>query len=175
MAIGLTINGHIFNRDTVEKKDLIPGGKAWKPSKESSLEEMKRRRDRNSDKSSSYFKDKRMNLSVKYDWLTVNPITSEDDVDFVTEKMEQMIELHKQAQQEKGINKVSWRGLELFIRFIHCLTDFDDIKDAFRKSLTCMTRQELDGKNNPQIGRADPWELISAKWNDTDFYLKSVK
>ena len=175
MAIGLIINSQVFNRDAVENKDFLPGGKAWKPNKESSLEEMKRRRARNCVKSSTYFKDKRMNLKVKYDWLTSNPITNEDDIDFVTDKMEQMIELHQQAQHEKGLSKVFWKGLEPVIRFIHCLTDFDDIKEAFRQSLTCMTRQELDGKNNPQIGRADPWELIAAKWNDTDFYLKSVK
>ena len=113
---------------------------------------------------------------MKFLWLVANPIKEERDVTYVTGKMEEMVELNKQAQEEKDMqNKVHWKGLEPFIRFIHCLCDFDEIRKAFKTSLTCMTRIELDGKRNKAIAREDPWEMIAQKWNDPDFFCSSCK
>ena len=45
---------------------------------------------------------------------------------------------------------------------------------AFKTSLTCITRIELDGKRNSEIARKDPWEMIAQKWNDPDFFVHLV-
>ena len=93
----------------------------------------------------------------------------------MTGKMDEMVELNRAAQEEKDMqNKVHWKGLEPVIRFIHCLCDFDKIRQAFKTSLTCMTRIELDGKRNSEIARKDPWEMIAQKWNDPDFFVHLV-
>jgi hypothetical protein len=116
------------------------------------------------------YSDRRLTKGLKFLWLVANPIKEERDVTYVTGKMEEMVELNKAAQEEKDMqNKVHWKGLEPFIRFIHCLCDFDEISNAFNTSLTCLTRIELDGKRLKEIGRKDPWEMIAQKWNDQDF------
>ena len=115
-------------------------------------------------------------MPMKYLWLVDNPIKEETDVTYVTGKMDEMVELNRVAQEEKDMqNKVHWKGLlEPFIRFIHCLCDFDEIRQAFKTSLICMTRIELDGKRNSEIARKDPWEMIAQKWSDPDLFVHLV-
>ena len=105
-----------------------------------------------------------------------NPITNVSDALFITKKIEEFVKLHKEVQEEKDkIQRVHWKGLVPYLRFIHCLTDDDGIRSAFITSMTCMTRVELDRKNNEQIRRDDPWEMVANKWNDEGYKLNSCK
>jgi hypothetical protein len=75
-------------------------------------------------------------------WLVQNPIQEASDVKYVTENIEEMVQLNREAQGEKDMaNKLHWKGLNPYIRFIHCLCDFDKIKKAFITSLTYMARK----------------------------------
>ena len=48
--------------------------------------------------------------------------------------------MKKQFESGKKGKEEKWKGIVPFLRFIHCLTDCDDIRKAFLKSLTFKTR-----------------------------------
>jgi hypothetical protein len=160
LLVGLQINGIVFDQAAVEgNSNLLPSKnkKVWKPSVDSCDYEIKRRKLAMGMGARKY-SNRRQTKAMKYLWLVENPVEEESDVTYVTEKIEEMVEMNRAAQEEKDMqNKVHWTGLEPFIRFIHCLCDFDEIRQAFKTSLACMTRIELDGKRNKEIAREDPW------------------
>jgi hypothetical protein len=108
-----------------------------------------------------WFSTKLRSQALRLDWLVSNPIVNKEDIAFVTKKMEHWIELNSEAEKGK---EAKWRGIIPFLRFIHCLTDCDDIRNA-----------ELDGKHNEELMRKDPWVMVADKWNDPDFFLFSQK
>ena len=176
MAIGLTLKGTLFDKAALENKELLPQKrkKVWKPTVTSLKEEMDRRKQQ---LGLDLFATKLRSQALRLDWLVSNPIVNKEDIAFVTKKMEHWIELNEQNNlraTEKG-KEAKWKGIVPFLRFIHCLTDCDDIRNAFLKSLTCKTRVELDGKHNDELMRKDPWVMVSDKWNDPDFFIYSQK
>ena len=55
------------------------------------------------------------------------------------------------------------------------MTDNDEVKAAFKKSFTVMTRDELDGSKNVDHKRKDPWAMTASFYNDSNFSPTSTK
>ena len=90
------------------------------------------------------YNESRWTIPKKYKWLVDNPITNVSDAKFIAKKIDEFVKLHKEAQEEKDkIQRVHWKGLVPYLRFIHCLTDDDAIRSAFITSMTCINRVEL--------------------------------
>ena len=100
------------------------------------------------------------------EWLVNNPVTADIDVSFLRRRLKSFIE---EANAASTTSSNYWVGSVPFLRLIHCLVDFENIKEAFLKSFESMSRQELDGRFNDNIRRESPWLLIADKWNDSDY------
>ena len=97
-----------------------------------------------------------------------NPVTAVIDVTFLQRRLSAFIE---ETNAASATSSNYWVGSVPmpFLRLIHCLVDFENIKEAFLKSFDTMTRQELDGRFNDDIRRDSPWVLIADKWNDNNY------
>ena len=100
---------------------------------------------------------------------------NDDDKEFIVSKVSEFIEVYKNAKEEEETHsRDHWKGIQPHLRLIHCITDFDEVKEAFSMSFNVVSKPELDGRNNEFLKRNDPWIMISDKWNNENFSVKST-
>jgi hypothetical protein len=114
------------------------------------------------------------NVEALQTWLDDNPITNELDVDFLKRALilqRNAVEGAMDAEHnEKLLLEKSWQGKYPFLRMIHCLIDFKDIKRAYMyRDGKDPTRQSVENRNSTDKQRETVWDLISHKWNDKSF------
>ena len=101
----------------------------------------------------------------KMEWLVSHPVTNDKDKDFIILKVSEFIDIYKKAKEEEvSQTRDHWKGIQPHLRLIHCITDFSEIKEAFLMGFNVMSKQELVGRKT----------MISEKWNDEKFNLKST-
>jgi len=66
------------------------------------------------------------------------------------------------ADAKKMLLEKLWQGKYPFLRMIHCLIDFEDIKREYLYP----TRHHVENCNSTDKQRDSVWSLISDKWND---------
>ena len=177
MAIGLRDkDGNVISGDFSSNVYPSKHKSKWKPLAADILQEIKRRKVLFGGKAKV---NSQMKLSDCCAWLIKNPLRPEDGVDFVLREYCKFIEsaanFMKEENPQKKDKQKKWSGLKPLLRLIHCLTDNDEIKAAFNKSFTVMTRNELDGRKNSDHKRKNPWEMIASLYNDPNFSPKSTK
>ena len=67
-----------------------------------------------------------------------------------------------------------WSGDEPMLRLIHCLIDFDHIRDLFVHRNDSMDRNTLENRNSTEKRASTCWELMSDKWNDPEFNPQTI-
>ena len=110
------------------------------------------------------------------EWLEVNPIATDEDVQFLratvaSEKIK-LTEAVQSASAEADIltGKSSWIGKIPYLRLIHSLVDDDTIKGAFlHRTDIPSARIHLDNQKSVNKRPKTVWEMLAAKWNDPDF------
>ena len=170
MAIGLTVNGILIDVNSFNNGSIFPqqNKKTWKPAKVLLEQEIRRRQ-------SDFPLSTLRSSTQKMEWLVSHPVEKEDDKEFIVSKVSEFIEIYTKAKEEEEAHtRDHWKGIQPHLRLIHCITDFDEIKEAFSMSFNVMSKEELDGRNNEFLKRNDPWIMISDKWNDENFNVKSV-
>ena len=93
-------------------------------------------------------------LTKCIEWLQEHPLTDEQDIVFLKNKVQQLKVLISSAAQEErqregeaGQLTGHWRGPIPYMRLIMCLTQDYDIKAAFLWRVDARSRQELDASN----------------------------
>ena len=107
-------------------------------------------------------------------WLKENPVTEEDDVRFLKGAVSAVLASAQALQRSKSANsstssQLRCFGPKPFMRLVHAVLDIERNKRAFLLSFTHMDGPELDGRNNPETRRDNPWELASATYNSRSF------
>ena len=171
MAIGLTVNNILIDASSFNNASIFPqqNKKNWKPTKGGLDVEIKRR------KTSDFPLSTLRSSTQKMEWLVAHPVTNDEDKEFIVTKVSEFITIYKKVKEEEASHtRDHWKGVQPLLRLIHCITDFSEIKEAFSMSFNVMSKQELDGRNSEILKRNDPWIMISDKWNDETFNLKST-
>ena len=139
--------------------------KTWYPQRIHLIDEIERRKKLLKDCSKT---NKQWNKDKAVEWFVNNPVTAVIDVSFLQRRLKAFIE---EANAASATSSNYWVGSVPvpFPRLIHCLVDFENIKEPFLKSFDTMTRQSLDGRFNDDIRRDSPWVLIADKWNDINY------
>ena len=107
-------------------------------------------------------------------WLTDNPITREDDVDFLRKKVEdrKRVAINAATHKEKTDKYLvgAWTGQEPLLRLIHALVEKDETKMLYLGRRDISTdRHVLDSRNSIEHRATTVWEKIAATWNDPNF------
>ena len=186
MSIGLD-NGRKgkFGEDMFENDDRFPQQlnkrrsnkqnkdqpKKWKPSVNILVGEIKRRK-------KEYYKSNKGSSEMKkdkaFEWLIEHPINFSSHIKWVLKKINEFFDATAAAKKEViDTRRDQWHGVVPFLRMIHCIFDFDDIRAALQKSFTVMTRTEIDGRYDDDHARDNPWEMIAEKWNDPEYNIKT--
>jgi hypothetical protein len=123
------------------------------------------------------------NLNTKSDyltWLRMNPVMTSASVQFIQREIKNLRQVKADAAsarvrevRERGGKQ--WSGLAPYLRLIHSLVDFEDIREAYVLSFNQLTRKEIDARNNSDERRApvNVWRLIADKFNDRSFNPES--
>ena len=107
-------------------------------------------------------------------WLMDNPITREDDVDFLRKKVEdrKRVAINAAAQKEKTDEYLAgaWIGQEPLLRLIHALVEKDETKMLYlsRRDIS-RDRHVIDSRNSIEHRASTVWEKLAATWNNPDF------
>jgi hypothetical protein len=109
-------------------------------------------------------------------WLSDNPITNMEEIEFLKDKIQQHTVAQDEANAAKQLEMAatetserSWVGRYPYLRLIHCIIDDDAIKRAFLKRYDIdSSRIALDGRNS-DTRQPTAFEMIAAKWNDPTF------
>jgi hypothetical protein len=107
------------------------------------------------------------------DWLNDNPVTEDEDVDFLIKMVTQrkMLATHASAAR-KSIKEAldNWKGKKPTLQMVEALVQNDFAKRVF---LSC---QNIDpgchtvgGRNSVEKHPVTVWEMMSEWWNDPDF------
>ena len=158
--------------------------KIWNPLNSHLFDEIKRRKTIFSDMSIT---STAMRRDGALTWLRENPIKNEEDKAFIVYKVSTFLKEVAAAKKEIRGNKASsavgdansttsarqWSGMIPFLRLIHAICDFENIRSAFHKYFNVLTKDELDRMNRDDAVLTSPWTLASDKWNDPDFDCKS--
>ena len=104
--------------------------------------------------------------TVLFDWLVQNPIKNAADVTFVRGEVGKLATL---AAAKERSARLQWSGSAPYVRLCHAVTDVEANKEAFLLSFQCLSREELDGRHNPDVARPDAWALIAETWNSREF------
>ena len=175
MSIGLKDeDGEMFG--DFSKDDRFPkrNKKKYVPTNPNLIDEIKRRKQL-IDPTKIPKANSQMTKPDAIDWLQKNPLQDQTDVTFLLSKIRTFINLTAASEAEKTSNhRDQWTGIVPFLRLIHCIIDFDDIREAFEKHFSCLSREELDGRNNQETVRACPWIMCSDKWNDENYDTEST-
>ena len=158
-----------FERDVFPKTDF----KKWKPNKAELAKEVSRRKKiLQIPTAPNQQKPKADQLA----WLIQHALFDENDTTFIKQRLQQFLDTYHKAKDAKNtpVEREQWSGMIPYLRLIHCITDFDEIKEAFHESFTVLSREELDGRNNPDTMRADCWALAAEKWNNYDYNVLST-
>ena len=106
-------------------------------------------------------------------WLNDNPVTEDDDVDFLINTVDMRKTLASQASIARKNNEaalVHWRGKIPVLRLVQALVQNDEAKRAF---LTCRNidpgRHAVDGRLSVEKRPVTVWEILLDWWNDPDF------
>ena len=181
MAVGLedpSSGGVIFGDYNNHKSFPTKHKKSWNPSNTNLIDEIKRRKQINGDVSKTSIQ---MKKNVALTWLKEHPLTNEIDKSFVLQKVSTFLS-ESQAAAQEAANKSSaanpssqqWSGIVPYLRLIHAICDFEEIRSAFHKDFTVLSREELDARNKHDAQLNSPWTLASDKWNDEQFDCKST-
>ena len=176
MVVGLKDENDVlfdgnYNTDAYPTKQR----RKWMPILADFVSEIKRRKLSMGQKPKA---NSQMKIDAALNWLIQNPITDEQDKEYILGQMNlfmTVVSANLVNSVESSPKSKQWKGSIPFLRLIHCLVDNDDVKEAFQKSFTILTRKELDGRNNPDTQKACPWELISKYFNSESFNPKSTK
>ena len=109
---------------------------------------------------------------VQLKWLTDNPITTDVDVAFIKATIKSVINKASAVQRKQGKSNAQdlrWHGSDPFVRLLHAITDLPANKAAFSDSFRVLTREELDGRSNPETARPDAWKIIAETFNAAGF------
>ena len=178
MAVGLTLNDtcdKVFTDYTNDVRFPLGNKYKWNPKRTDLVDEIIRRKLIASGVPSAT--NKQMKKPVALAWLKEHPITNEEDIDFIRSKVSTFLINVRLAEAEKAETfgkRDQWSGIIPLLRLIHCLVDFDDIKEALQTSFSTKSRQEIDGRNNTETMRVDPWSLVADKWNDRGYNPNST-
>jgi len=106
---------------------------------------------------------------VAIDWLVEHPLIDPKDIWYIQHEMKLLSDLMINSEKESNDvkNQIIWKGIIPHLRLIHCLVDNEYIREAFLRSLSTLTKSELD--KNSQIRRVCPWQLMCDKWQDPGF------
>jgi hypothetical protein len=115
------------------------------------------------------------------DWLLKHPIDWKDDgvtdaaldVAFVREeigrRVAELMKFIEESDAQKDALEGRWSGNEPMLRLIHCMIDFEYIRDRFVHRNDSMDRNTLENRNSTEKRDSTCWELMSDKWNDPEF------
>lgn len=157
-------------KDMKKKKEI-------KPSVEILREEVKRRSECNNSNNDNKPKPNGWTAKKCYEWLNANPITTEEDVAFLSQRAKAVKQVVANATQ-KVISSSSnpsveveqgnrWFGPLPYLRLIHCLLE-DDIKAKWIHRGRAKTIQEIDARRS-DVREEDVHETIAKRWNCTSF------
>jgi K+/H+ antiporter YhaU regulatory subunit KhtT len=146
--------------------------KQWAPQKGLLCDEIKRRLSLTGKPAKTNHQQK---LETAVHWLKDNPIEEEEGILFLKKTISELLITFQLVDYGKPKNNVAaatrdqWSGIVPFLRVIHCLTDHDEIKQAFQAHFVVMTRRQLDGRHNQLTMQQCPWTLAADKWNDPEY------
>ena len=118
-------------------------------------------------------------------WLNDHPIDWQNDeigeshdVEFVVGKMkrrkDQLENVCAALVEQNAALEGRWTGKVPMLRSIHCLIEDGAIKSAFIRCHNSKDRIQLDNRNSMEKRDPTVWELMSLKWNDCEFNLKTM-
>jgi hypothetical protein len=120
-----------------------------------------------------YSKTKKQGRKDKFmEWLTGNPITKSEDVLFIKKKIDSIRRLFVRADATNAkldSRNLRWVGAAPHIRFMHCYIPLDHMRLLFIDFQQCQTKDQLDGRNNPETKQQDFWEQVVQLFNDPTF------
>lgn len=95
------------------------------------------------------------------DYLLKQPITNAADVSFIKGEILSLITKAQAVEQRQNIQDTRrWSGPAPYQRLCHAVTDIPENKVAFEDSFRASTREEVDGRNNPETARPKTWDMI---------------
>ena len=175
MVVGLKDEeNNVFDGNYCTNEYPTKHRRKWMPSLADFVAEIKRRKVLMGQKPKA---NSQMKLDTALNWLNQNPITDEQDKDYVLTQMKTFMNASSNlaGTDDSSPKSKHWKGSLPFLRLIHCLVDNDEVREAFQRSFTVLSRKELDGRKNPETQKACPWELISKYFNSASFNPKSTK
>ena len=104
------------------------------------------------------------------DYLQKHPIINAADVSFVKGETLSFISKAQALQQRQNSDDAKrWSGPAPFERLCHAVTDVPQNKAVFEDSFRSSTREELDGRSNPETARPNAWGMSAGTWNSQAF------
>jgi hypothetical protein len=144
--------------------------KSWKPSKEKIMEEVTKRCEANPEAIKVVPDVKRWTITQLTSWLKANPRPS-FEADALRTNMTQFMNF-LQDQHRRKKTQVQWNGNKPYLRLIHCLLDFEYMREAYVKSFNVKSREELDATNDEHRAQT-VFELLAEKFNDDEYKPKT--
>lgn len=117
------------------------------------------------------------NAKKCHDWLKANPITSDQDVAFLLQRVMAVKQVVANATQKTvsvsgnqptdGEQGSKWFGPLPYLRLIHCLME-DDVKAKWIRRNAPKTIQQIDARRS-EVRDEDVFEMIANRWNSSSF------
>ncbi|KAL7459029.1 hypothetical protein ACHAWC_011427 [Mediolabrus comicus] len=138
----------------------------WKPNGPTIISE-RRRRLRNAAPKEKKFREADT-VPIHIQALKDSPITGDDDVQYVRTQVMLLVDnlVSNSTTTSRRRGTVPIRGLAPRLRLIHAILHH---KAELIISFNVLSRQELDGRNNPETRQENVWELSAATYNSPTF------